>query len=218
MPGVPRAGFRHRRLGRYRHAGTRGGTSRRGGEDCDTPCRRPRCGGGPPDRPRRAAPARCARVGRRGQADRPWDRARARARRRGCSGATTVLRSRAGGRNATWDRRADVFSLAVLVHEWLWAKRVTALGRQAADALTALPGADLPGLQHLFYACACGQAGGSLRYRAPIRGGVETRPGSNLTCHVSRRTPQAPDRASPSAARISGIGNAGRNRESAGYR
>ena len=37
---------------------------------------------------------------------------------------------------ATWDRRADVFSLAALVHEWLWAKRVTGLGRQAADALT----------------------------------------------------------------------------------
>ena len=51
---------------------------------------------------------------------------------------------------ATWDRRADVFSLAVLVHEWLWAKRVTGLGRQAADALTELPGADLAALRRLF--------------------------------------------------------------------
>ena len=50
----------------------------------------------------------------------------------------------------TWDRRADVFSLAVLVHEWLWAKRITGLGRQAADALTPLPGADLAALQQLF--------------------------------------------------------------------
>jgi hypothetical protein len=56
---------------------------------------------------------------------------------------------RAAG-TTTWDRRADVFSLAVLVHEWLWAKRVTGLGRQAADALTALPGADLAALRHLF--------------------------------------------------------------------
>ena len=56
---------------------------------------------------------------------------------------------RAAG-TATWDRRADVFSLAVLVHEWLWAKRVTGLGRQAADALTELPGADLAALRHLF--------------------------------------------------------------------
>lgn len=56
---------------------------------------------------------------------------------------------RAAG-TATWDRRADVFSLAALVHEWLWAKRVTGLGRQAADALTALPGADLAALRHLF--------------------------------------------------------------------
>ncbi len=51
---------------------------------------------------------------------------------------------------ATWDRRADVFSLAVMVHEWLWAKRVIGLGRQAARALTALPGADLAALQQLF--------------------------------------------------------------------
>jgi len=50
----------------------------------------------------------------------------------------------------TWDRRADVFSLAALVHEWLWAKRINGLRRQAADALTALPGADLAALQHLF--------------------------------------------------------------------
>jgi serine/threonine protein kinase len=50
----------------------------------------------------------------------------------------------------TWDRRADVFSLAVLVHEWLWAKRITGLGRQAADALTPLPGADLAALRQLF--------------------------------------------------------------------
>ena len=56
---------------------------------------------------------------------------------------------RAAG-TTTWDRRADVFSLAVLVHEWLWAKRVTGLGRQAADALTELPGADLAALRRLF--------------------------------------------------------------------
>ena len=55
-----------------------------------------------------------------------------------------------GRREWRWDRRADIFSLAVLVHEWLWAKRVTGLGRQAADALTALPGADLAALRHVF--------------------------------------------------------------------
>ena len=56
---------------------------------------------------------------------------------------------RAAG-TAAWDRRADVFTLAVLVHEWLWAKRVTGLGKQAADALTELPGADLAALRQLF--------------------------------------------------------------------
>lgn len=51
---------------------------------------------------------------------------------------------------ATWDRRADVFSLAVLVHEWLWAKRVAGSGKEAAEALTELPGADLAALRHVF--------------------------------------------------------------------
>jgi serine/threonine protein kinase len=71
------------------------------------------------------------------------------------AGATVPTRrpytapERAAG-TGTWDRRADVFALAVLVHEWLWAKRVTGLGRQAADALTELPGADPAALRHLF--------------------------------------------------------------------
>ena len=51
---------------------------------------------------------------------------------------------------AGWDRRADIFSLAALVHEWLWTKRVTGVGRQAADALPPLPGADSAALHQLF--------------------------------------------------------------------
>jgi serine/threonine-protein kinase len=56
----------------------------------------------------------------------------------------------AGG---AWDRRADVFSLAALVHELLWGRRLTAIGGEAADALTDLPGGDLLRLQDAF-ACA----------------------------------------------------------------
>ena len=49
-----------------------------------------------------------------------------------------------------WDRRADVFSLAALIHEMLWGRRLTAIGAEAADALTDLPGADLGRLKAAF--------------------------------------------------------------------
>ena len=49
-----------------------------------------------------------------------------------------------------WDRRADVFSLAALMHELLWGRRVSGLGAQAADSLTDIPGADLSALRAVF--------------------------------------------------------------------
>ena len=55
---------------------------------------------------------------------------------------------RAGG--GEWDRRADVFSLAALMHEMLWARRLNATGDQAAEGLSELPGASLPVLRQLF--------------------------------------------------------------------
>ena len=45
---------------------------------------------------------------------------------------------------AEWDRRADVFSLAALMHELIWARRVSGLGSRAADNLTDIEGARLP--------------------------------------------------------------------------
>jgi serine/threonine protein kinase len=51
---------------------------------------------------------------------------------------------------ASWDRHADIFSLAALVHETLWGRRIAGTGQQAADALTAIPGADLPALRAAF--------------------------------------------------------------------
>ena len=44
---------------------------------------------------------------------------------------------------ARWDWRLDIFSLAALLHEMLWARRVAAVGREAADDSTGLPGADM---------------------------------------------------------------------------
>jgi len=49
-----------------------------------------------------------------------------------------------------WDRRADIFSLAALIHELLWARRIAGTGSHAADALTDLTGANLPALRDAF--------------------------------------------------------------------
>jgi serine/threonine protein kinase len=55
---------------------------------------------------------------------------------------------RVGG--VLWNRRADVFSLAALVHEMLWGRRVVGTGTQAAESLTELSGADLETLRATF--------------------------------------------------------------------
>jgi hypothetical protein len=49
-----------------------------------------------------------------------------------------------------WDRRADIFSLAALIHEMLWGRRVAGLGGQAAQSLTELPDGDLSALRTVF--------------------------------------------------------------------
>jgi serine/threonine-protein kinase len=51
-----------------------------------------------------------------------------------------------------WDYRADVFSLAAIIHELLWGRRIDALGEEAAAALTPIEGADLEALRLLFAA------------------------------------------------------------------
>jgi serine/threonine-protein kinase len=49
-----------------------------------------------------------------------------------------------------WDRRADVFGLAALIHELLWARRVSGNGAHAAESLTEIEGGDLDGLRSVF--------------------------------------------------------------------
>jgi serine/threonine-protein kinase len=49
-----------------------------------------------------------------------------------------------------WDRRADVYSLAAVMHEMLWAKRPSGTGVRAAEALTEIEGGDLTALQAAF--------------------------------------------------------------------
>ncbi|HUR32267.1 MAG TPA: PEGA domain-containing protein [Vicinamibacterales bacterium] len=51
---------------------------------------------------------------------------------------------------AAWDRRADTFSLAALVYEMLFGRRIPGPGHVAADAIGALEGTDLDALRALF--------------------------------------------------------------------
>lgn len=53
----------------------------------------------------------------------------------------------AGG---AWDHRADVFSLAAVVYELLWGRRLVGAGARAAQAVTAIEGRDLPRLRRVF--------------------------------------------------------------------
>ena len=50
----------------------------------------------------------------------------------------------------SWDRRADVFSLAALIHELLWGRRIAGTGGHAADALTEIAGGRLDALRDVF--------------------------------------------------------------------
>ncbi len=54
---------------------------------------------------------------------------------------------------APWDRRADIFSLAAVVHELLWGRRVSGTGHAAAEGLTDIAGGNLDALREVF-ACA----------------------------------------------------------------
>jgi hypothetical protein len=53
----------------------------------------------------------------------------------------------AGG---AWDRRADVFSLAALIYELLWGRRISATGARAVASLAAIPGGDPSALRSVF--------------------------------------------------------------------
>jgi len=53
----------------------------------------------------------------------------------------------AGG---AWDRRADVFSLAAVIHELLWGRPISGVGVQAVEGLTPIEGGDLDGLRATF--------------------------------------------------------------------
>ncbi len=59
---------------------------------------------------------------------------------------------------AAWDHRADIFSLAAVIHEMLWARRVVGTGLEAVDAMTPLPGTHLTALQAVFSRALAEQA------------------------------------------------------------
>lgn len=51
---------------------------------------------------------------------------------------------------AAWDRRADIFSLAALVFEMLFGRRVVGVGAFAAESITPIDGADQTALRAIF--------------------------------------------------------------------
>jgi len=51
---------------------------------------------------------------------------------------------------AAWDRRADIFSLAALVFEMLFGRRVVGVGAFAAESITPIDGADQTALRTIF--------------------------------------------------------------------
>ena len=53
----------------------------------------------------------------------------------------------AGG---AWDRRADIFSLAALIYELLWGRRIAGTGAAAVASLTDIDDANLPRIQAVF--------------------------------------------------------------------
>ena len=65
-----------------------------------------------------------------------------------------------------WDRRADIFSLAVILYEMMWGRRLAGAGDQVAQALTEVDGGDLDALRRVFaraLADAPGQRFGTAR-------------------------------------------------------
>jgi serine/threonine-protein kinase len=52
--------------------------------------------------------------------------------------------------SSAWDRRADIFSLAALVHELMWGRRIAGPGPHAIEGLTEIAGAHLAALQAVF--------------------------------------------------------------------
>jgi serine/threonine-protein kinase len=63
---------------------------------------------------------------------------------------------RIGG--GAWDRRADVFSLAALIFEMLYGRRVAGTGEAIGDSIVELPGADLIALRQVFARGLAGDA------------------------------------------------------------
>jgi len=115
--------------------------------------------------------------------------------------ATSVRRpysapERAGG--GAWDRRADIFSLAALMHEMLWAKRLTATGEQAAESLSELPGANLPALRQLFARALAERPGDrfdtALAFADALKQAFPGQAGSSSRASGRRRTPADPRR------------------------
>jgi hypothetical protein len=97
---------------------------------------------------------------------------------------------RIGG--GAWDRRADVFSLAAVIHELLWGRRLSGTGSQAALGITDAAGGNLAALREVF-ACALaddmsGRFATATEFATALAGAFE---GAAVTTPSAKRSPVA---------------------------
>ena len=140
---------------------------------------------------------------------------------------------------AAWDRRADIFGLAALMHEMLWGRRISGTGAQAARTLTELAGGDLEALRRVFaraladdpverferalaFAEALDEAFpgiGTAAPRAPRRGSVAGRVASSEEPRLPLdfETPVAEDEAADAEVAVAPVFRAAHNDQSAPY-
>jgi PEGA domain/Protein kinase domain len=100
-------------------------------------------------------------------------------------------------RGFAWDRRADVYTLAALLHELMWGRRIAGSGTEAAAALTDVPEADMAALRMSFTRALADRPedrfGSALEFVEAVGSAFTVRPaagnGRAQEAAVRRRTP-----------------------------
>jgi hypothetical protein len=96
-----------------------------------------------------------------------------------------------------WDRRADVFSLAAVMHELMWGRRLSSMGEQASATLTPLEGADLAALRVVFGRGLAEDPADRFETALEFAEGLKLAFPKVVLASPKRRTPRAPVRVEP---------------------
>jgi len=100
---------------------------------------------------------------------------------------------RVGG--GAWDRRADVFSLAAVMHELIWGRRLAGTGEQAAAGITETGGGDLAALRDVFVRALAEDMADrfptATEFAGALTAAFESRP--QKVSRMVRRAPRVPE-------------------------